>query len=120
LVNAYVDPLPICGCAMELAGSLQPLRHDAQALVLDRAERPFRPLTISGEQGTAFPAGARRARSGTSILAARARSIARAAVRSRSGRSHALCVVFGSVRSAPGSMHLLIKSGDDASSAGDR
>jgi len=34
--------------------------------------------------------------------------------------SIALFVVFDRVRSAPGSMHPLIKSGDDASSAGDR
>src|SRR5439155_24451339 len=76
--------------------------------------------------GTAFRgrcllrAGARRARSGTSVRAARAGSVARAPVRPRSGRFSALFVVFVSVRSAPGSMHSLIKSGADASSAGDR
>jgi hypothetical protein len=35
-VKAYVDSLPTCGRATELAGSLQRLQHDAQALVLDR------------------------------------------------------------------------------------
>ena len=34
--EAYVDSLPTCGRATELAGSLQRLQHDAQALVLDR------------------------------------------------------------------------------------
>jgi hypothetical protein len=38
LVKAYVDSLPTCVRATELAGSLQRLQHDAQALVLDRAE----------------------------------------------------------------------------------
>jgi hypothetical protein len=70
--------------------------------------------------GYLLPAGARRARSGTSVRAARTGSVARAPVRPRSGRFYALLAVFDGVRSAPGSMHPLIKSGDDASSAGDR
>ena len=35
-MKAYVDSLPTCGRRAELAGSLQRLQHDAQALVLDR------------------------------------------------------------------------------------
>ena len=36
--EAYVDSLPTCGRATELAGSLQRLQHDAQALVLGRKQ----------------------------------------------------------------------------------
>jgi hypothetical protein len=35
-VKAYVDSLPTCGRATELAGSLPRLQHDARALVLNR------------------------------------------------------------------------------------
>jgi hypothetical protein len=117
-LKAYVDSLPTCGRAAKLAGALHRLQHDAQALVLDRAEWPFRSVTLPGKQGTAFrrrsllPAGARRARSGAWVRVAQGTSVARASVRPQSGRFFALSVVLDRVNSALGPMHPLIKSGD--------